>query len=125
ILVPLLALNVIYQAVRLYQEPSIDRAVFTILAVVFIGMITAARTQALKAQDRVIRLEEQLRYREVLPEGAATGTSALSLGQIIALRFASDEELADLVRRSSDGELAAPKEIKLAIKNWRGDYLRV
>ncbi|MEO6333652.1 MAG: DUF6526 family protein [Pyrinomonadaceae bacterium] len=125
VLVPLLALNLIYQAVRLYQEPSVDRAIFTLLGVVFIGMITAARTQALRAQDRVIRLEEQLRYREVLSGEAAARGSDLSLGQLIALRFASDEELADLVRRSSGGEFAAPKDIKGAIKNWRGDYLRV
>ena len=47
ILVPLLTLNLIYQAVRLYQEPSVDRAVFTLLSVVFIAMVTAARLQAL------------------------------------------------------------------------------
>jgi len=125
ILFPLLLLNLIYQAVRLYQEPSVDRAVFTLLAVVFIGMITAARTQALKAQDRVIRLEEQLRYREVLPNDQAARGSEISLGHLIALRFASDEELSDLLARTSGGEFAAPKDIKLAIKNWRGDYHRV
>ncbi|PYS98935.1 MAG: hypothetical protein DMF63_12725 [Acidobacteria bacterium] len=125
VLTPLLALNFIYQAVRLYQEPSLDRAVFTILSLGFVGMILAARLQALKAQDRVIRLEERLRYRELLPPDLAGRASDLSFGQIVALRFAHDDELADLLRRTCDGEFAASKDIKLAIKNWRGDYHRV
>ncbi len=125
VLFPLLTLNLIYQAVRLYQEPSVDRAVFTVLSVVFIGMILAARSQALRVQDRVIRLEERLRYREVLPAEMASRASQLSLGQLIALRFAADDELADLLRRACDNEFAAPKEIKQAVKNWRPDYHRV
>src|SRR5438045_8151552 len=101
VLTPLLTLNFIYQAVRLYQEPSLDRVVFTILSLGFIAMIVAARLQALKAQDRVIRLEEQLRYREVLPSDLAARASHLTFGQIIALRFAHNDELADPGRRAS------------------------
>ncbi|MGQ0541307.1 MAG: DUF6526 family protein [Blastocatellia bacterium] len=56
ILVPLLSLHLIYQAVRLYQEPSLDRSVWVLMCVVFILMILAARAQALKVQDRVIKL---------------------------------------------------------------------
>ena len=121
---PLLTLNLIYQAVRLYQEPSVDRAVFTILSVVFIAMILAARAQVLKVQDRIIRLEERLRYREVLPEDLLSRVSELSLGQMIALRFADDDELSELFRRACDGELATTKDIKLAVKKWRADHLR-
>ncbi|MEO8042088.1 MAG: DUF6526 family protein [Acidobacteriota bacterium] len=124
VLFPLLTLNLIYQAVRLYQEPSLDRVVFTILSLVFVGMILAARAQAVKVQDRVIRLEEHLRYREILPADLASRASELSLGQLIALRFAADDDLSDLVRRACDGELATSKDIKLAVKNWRGDYNR-
>ncbi|MEP7148780.1 MAG: DUF6526 family protein [Acidobacteriota bacterium] len=125
ILFPLLTLNFLYQAVRLYQEPSIDRAVFTALSFVFVGMILAARAQALRVQDRVIRLEERLRYRELLAPELAARASELHLGEIIALRFAADDRLADLVRRTCDREFATTKEIKLAVKNWRGDYHRV
>ncbi len=125
VLVPLLTLNLIYQTVRLYQEPSLDRVVFTALSLVFILMILAARSQALKVQDRLIRLEERLRYREVLSAELSSRASELSLSQLIALRFAADDELSDLFRRACDRELATPKEIKLAVKNWRGDYHRV
>ncbi len=124
VLFPLLTLNLIYQAVRLYQEPTLDRVVLTILSLVFVGMILAARVQALKVQDRVIRLEEHLRYREILPADLASRAMELSVGQLIALRFAADDELSDLVRRACDGELATSKDAKLAVKNWRGDYHR-
>jgi hypothetical protein len=124
-LTPLLFLNLIYQAIRLYQEPSVDRAVFVLLSLVFIAMIVAARMQAVKAQDRVIRLEELLRYREILPADIASRAADLRVPQLIALRFAADSELPDLVRRTCDKELNTPKEIKLAVKNWRGDYHRV
>jgi hypothetical protein len=125
VLFPLLTLNLIYQAVRLYQEPSLDRVVFTILSIVFIGMILAARGQALKVQDRLIRLEEQLRYARVLPAELASRASELRLPQLIALRFAGDDELPELFRRACDGELATSKDIKLSVKNWRGDHQRV
>lgn len=122
---PLLFLNMIWQIVRLSQEQSWDRAENLLLAVVFLLMSVAARLQALKAQDRIIRLEEALRYRKILPLALAEKASALRTGQMLALRFASDEELPEMVQRTLNGEFTDNKEIKLAIKNWRGDYLRV
>jgi hypothetical protein len=96
--------------------------------VVSLALATLAglvRINPLKAQDRIIRLEEQLRYRQLLPADLAQRTTALTTGQIIALRFASDEELAGLVQQVLEGKLTKPAEIKRAIKNWRGDTLRV
>jgi len=95
------------------------------MAIAFIILSVAARLQALKAQDRVIRLEERLRYREILSTDLAEKASNFKPSQIIALRFASDSELPELVSKVISGELNSSKEIKLAIKNWRGDYLRV
>ncbi|MGC2236447.1 MAG: DUF6526 family protein [Pyrinomonadaceae bacterium] len=125
VLFPILSFNLIWQSVRLYQEPNWDRAENVLLAVAFIFLNVAARLQALRAQDRVIRLEESLRYRRILPEDLAAQAENLPTGKIVALRFASDHELTDLVSRTLNGEFKNPKEIKLAIKNWRGDYLRV
>lgn len=125
VITPLLFLNLFWQIYRLSQEKTFDRAGDLVLAVVLMLLSLAARLQALRAQDRVIRLEERLRYREVLPPDLAEKASALPTGQILALRFASDAELPELVQRTLSGELKSNKEIKMAIKNWRGDYLRV
>jgi hypothetical protein len=124
-LTPILLFNFVWQIVRLYQEPNWDRAENLLLAIGLIALSLAARLQALKAQDRVIRLEELLRYKEILPPDLYEQTKNLRAGQIIALRFASDEELTELVRKTLSGELKSSKEIKLAVKKWRGDYLRV
>jgi len=88
-------------------------------SVVFIGWFS--RAFALKAQDRAIRAEENLRHFVL------TGKlldSRLSISQVIALRFASDEELVALSKKAADEKLSN-KQIKELIKNWRGDYYRV
>ena len=129
VVMPLLLLNFLSHIVRLFMaEPESGRktlAFWTLLSFVFILMGLAARLQSLKAQDRVIRLEERLRYREILSADLAAKAANLPVDQIIALRFASDGELSGLVERTLKGEFAKPKDIKLAIKDWRGDYLRV
>lgn len=78
------------------------------------------RSFALKAQDRAVRAEENFRYF-VLTGNPLPGR--LSLNQIIALRFASDEELVSLVERTLKDDLS-PEEIKQAVKNWKADYDR-
>ena len=125
VVVPIFALNFLYQAFRLYQEPSLDRAVWVVVCAGFILLALAALLMALKAQDRLIRLEERLRYRGVLSPELATRADALSLGQMIALRFAPDEELTALIERTLNGEFARGKDIKLQVQNWRGDHVRV
>lgn len=124
-LFPLFLFNLIWQSVRLYQDPSWDRVEMILMAVGFIGLTLAARMQALRAQDRVVRLEERLRYKQLLSAELSEKAVNLKTGQMIALRFASDEELPELVQKVLNGELTNGKEIKLAVKNWRGDHLRV
>lgn len=89
--------------------------------VLIVFALAFARMYALKAQDRAIRAEESLRYfilaNKMLP-------SQLKMSQIIALRFASNEELVELVDKAI-AEKLSPKEIKMAIKNWKADYNRV
>ncbi len=90
-------------------------------SVLLLAVAFVARACALKAQDRAIRAEENLRYF------AITGKlldSKLRLGQIIALRFAPNNEFVDLAHLAVEKNLSA-KEIKQAIKNWKGDYYRV
>lgn len=125
VITPILFINLIWQIVDLSRFRNWDEANDLLIAVVLILISLAARLQALKAQDRVIRLEEMLRYREILPKDLFEKAKSLKTGQIIALRFASDEELANLIQRTLNGEFEKTKEIKQAVKNWRGDYLRV
>ena len=125
VVMPILFFNLIWQAVRLYQEPSWDRAEFVLLSVGLILLSLAARLQALRAQDRLIRLEESLRFHKVLSPDLAFQAEQLPTGSKIALRFAPDDELPELVQKAINGEFKSSKEIKQAIKNWRGDYLRV
>jgi len=122
---PLLVLNFLSHLVRFIMAPSYALGFWTLLGITLILLAISARLQALKAQDRLIRLEERLRYKEVLTPELAAKASNLRVGQIIALRFASDAELAGLVERTLNGEFAKTKEIKQAIKDWRADYLRV
>jgi type II secretory pathway component PulF len=79
------------------------------------------RGYAITLQDRIIRSEENFRYYRL------TGNlldSKLSLKQVIALRFAEDEEYPDLVERAIQDNLS-PDEIKKAVQNWRADHHRV
>ncbi|MBI3135185.1 MAG: hypothetical protein HYZ14_10975 [Bacteroidetes bacterium] len=89
------------------------------LTIALIGFF--ARAFALKAQDRAIRAEENFRYYVLTGKRLS---SNLRLGQIIALRFASDDELAALAERAEKENLSS-REIKMAIQNWRGDFHRV
>ena len=105
-------------------EASCSCTLYMLLSILFfVGLmgIAFARSFALKAQDRAIRAEENLRYFTL------TGkllSSNLNIYQIIALRFASDEEFVPLVERAIQENLTS-KQIKQAIQNWRADEYRV
>jgi hypothetical protein len=85
-------------------------------------MIT--RVYALKNQDRLIRLEMRQRYFELTGTSFNSKENQLKLSQIIALRFASNEELLALIDLAIKDKLSN-KEIKMAITNWQADLLRV
>ena len=96
-------------------------ALVVVIAVLFIGFYWYTRWFALRAQDRAIRVEEN--FRHFILTGKPHD-NRLSMGQIIALRFAGDEEMPALAKRAVE-EKMLPKEIKQAIQNWRPDYSRV
>src|SRR3954470_6276518 len=79
---------------------------------------------ALTNQNRIVRLEMRLRYYQLTQKRFELLEQQLSFNQIAALRFASDEELPDLIRRAINESLS-PKAIKQAIKNWMPDYMRL
>lgn len=122
---PVLLINFIWSIVDCVMDPGWNQARWIVVSAALVGLAFLARTNALKVQDRIIRLEEKLRYQQLLPADLAGQVAGLRVGQIIALRFASDQELEGLVREVLGGRLTKSSEIKKAIKNWRGDTFRV
>jgi len=124
-LAPVLLTNVIVAAIQLIRDPGLDRGWWLVVSIALVVLGALVRVNPLKAQDRIIRLEESLRYYQLLPEELARRASSLTSAQTVALRFAPDEELEGLVREVLEGRLTKPDEIKRAVKNWRPDTLRV
>jgi hypothetical protein len=85
----------------------------------------ASRRCAQIVQDRVIRLEMQLRLERLLGTARGADFARLELPQRIALRFAGDEELPKLLERVLAGQLVRPDDIKREVKSWQADWLRV
>lgn len=83
-----------------------------------------ARVYALKLQNRLILNEMRMRYFHLTGTSFYSKEENLRLGQIIALRFAGDEELLPLMEKAIQQGMS-PKDIKKSIKNWQGDYRRV
>ena len=96
-------------------------ALMVLTSIVFVLVAWYTRAFALKAQDRAIRAEEQLRHYvltgKLLP-------ASLRIGQIVALRFAPDAEFAALAEKAATNNLSG-KEIKQSIQNWKADFYRV
>jgi hypothetical protein len=122
---PVLLTNVVVAVVQLVRDPGLDKGWWLVVSIALLVLAALVRMNPLRVQDRVIRLEESLRYYQVLPEELATRAAQLTTAQTVALRFASDEELEGLVREVLDGRLTKPDEIKRAIKGWRADAFRI
>ncbi|SMC36705.1 DUF6526 family protein [Cellulophaga tyrosinoxydans] len=116
-----LLIGAVYHLFRTTSENLYLASLVVLIAIILIIMAWYIRMFPLKAQDRAIRAEENLRYYvmtgKLLPK-------ELRMSQIIALRFASDEEFLPLLDKALKEKLSA-KEIKMAIKNWKADFNRV
>lgn len=120
----LLVLGVIGAGVHAYKHPGtynwwMVAYTFGILLVAF-----RARAQTLTVQNRLIRLEMQLRLKGILPPALAARIGELTPSQMVGLRFASDAELPALVERCLSGQLGGTEAVKKEIKNWQADWLR-
>lgn len=93
--------------------------------VVLMLALLSTRFQLLCLQDRIIRLEMGVRLRMLLPQEQHGAIAKLTSPQLIALRFASDEELPSLTARVLDGSLRGAKAIKAEIKDWQPDVKRI
>lgn len=109
-------------AMQMLGYQTRDWAILVIVVAVFeLGWIS--RAYIVKLQDRIIMLEMKVRAAEILPAGQDAQLAALSVKQITALRFASDEEFGELLARAARDKMS-PKDIKAAIKHWRPDWHR-
>jgi hypothetical protein len=125
LLFAVLLANLGYAGMHAWRHPEIPQAwVYLALAVGLVILTWYARAFPLTVQDRVIRLEETLRMERILPPDLRGRIGELTRSQFVALRFASDAELADLVRRVLDERIVSQKAIKALVKDWRPDHLR-
>jgi hypothetical protein len=125
-ILPVLLLNLIFSIyVTIHHWPE-HWALFLwwiVMSIVLFMIAGISRSQTLQIQDRIIRAEERLRLHALLPTEERSHINELSIKQLIALRFASDDELPALFRKTLTQNLE-PKAIKQSIVNWRGDHYR-
>jgi hypothetical protein len=123
-ILPVFAISLILTIVHLVRRPSVHSAWLVVFILAAIAAIFKIRLYALRVQDRVIRLEERLRFATLLDPALRPRIAEFTEAQLIALRFASDAELPTLAARALNEKLSN-SEIKKSIQHWRPDYWRV
>jgi hypothetical protein len=121
---PVLLLNALNAIRHVWLDPTRSTGFALLVAVALLMLTLTARMMAVTVQDRVIRLEMRLRLRECLPVDLRARINELTPAQLVALRFASDAEMTDIVREVLEGKLPTQKSIKMRVKDWQGDFLR-
>ena len=119
-----LLVNVLVHLFWVFRAPGFPTIWGLLVAASLVVVLLKLRVYPLKAQDRVIRLEERIRLDSLAGEPLRARLGELTVRQLVALRFASDEELPALAHKTLTQNLE-PKAIKQCIVNWRGDYHRV
>lgn len=125
----ILMINFIWAVWRLFAPipgvPVFDRILAIAVGVALMLLAWYTRVFPLRAQDRIIRLEERQRLERLLPADLRGRIGELSTGQLIALRFAGDGEVAELTRAVLDQGVKKPDDVKKKIREWRADHLRM
>lgn len=121
---PILAINLIWSIYEVVHVHSLNSVDMLLLAIGLFTLAISARLMALSVQNRVIRLEMRLRMQQVLPPDLRVRIAEFTVPQLIALRFAGDDELPELARQVLDGKLTDGKAIKKSVRNWQADFLR-
>lgn len=121
---PVFAISLILTIVHLVRRPGLHSAWVVVFMLAALVAIFKIRLNALKVQDRIIRLEERMRLERLLDASLRPRIGELTEGQLVALRFASDSELPALAAKAL-AEKLSKADIKKAIQKWRPDYFRV
>lgn len=121
---PLFFVNFCYAAYQAAVHVSAATVMGLVLAVALVLLFLLSRVMVVTVQDRVIRLEERLRMRALLPADLQPHVDRFTVKQLVALRFASDAELPALARKVVEGKVEDQKAIKQMITEWRADYQR-
>jgi hypothetical protein len=121
---PLFFVNFCYAAYQAVAHVSAATVMGLVLAVALVLLFLLSRMMVVTVQDRVIRLEERLRMRAVLPADLQPHIDRFTVKQMVALRFASDAELPALARKVVDGQIEDQKAIKKMVTEWRADCQR-
>ena len=124
VLAVLILINLVWGVINLWTYPGPGSIHGMIGAIALAIIVYLLRAFPLKAQDRLIMLEERLRLATLLPEDLQARASELRPNQLVGIRFASDAEVPDLVRAALDEGLKG-EQIKKRIQNWRPDRFRV
>ncbi len=120
----ILVVNLVNSLVHVVRAFSWETALGLTVAFSLLCVFFWARSFALTVQDRLIRLEMRLRLREILPPDLRGRIDDLNRDQFVALRFASDAEMPDLVREVLTNKIDNRDEIKKRIKDWQADFFR-
>ena len=123
--VPVFTLNLGWSVYRLIRPGfTWDGLIHFLMALARVIFMFNARLFALRVQDRVIRMEERQRFSRLLPDDLKPRFGEFTPAQLVALRFAGDDELPELARKVLNDKLTNIKAIKQMVKHWRADYLR-
>lgn len=116
--------NIVIAIIYAVHHPGFHSIWLVVLSLAALVLVFRLRTYPLKVQDRLIRLEERLRLQALAPAEWHTQIYRLTEDQLIALRFAADDEVVELAKQALEHNLSR-KQIKERIKDWRADTWRV
>ena len=124
VLLGIVTINFILRVIWAVRTPTLVNLWGIVMAVAFVLMAWYLRSFPLSVQDRVIRLEERMRLGRLLPPDLRPRLGEFTRGQLVGLRYASDEELPALAARVLNEGITSKRAIKAMVTQWRADHLR-
>jgi len=121
----ILIINLVWALYAAVSRHSVGDIIYALVAFALMIMFFKIRIYSLSVQDRLIRLEMKIRFRDLGLADMDKRFGEFTMGQLVGLRFAGDDELGALARKALDEKITDRKLIKQAVKNWKADNCRV